>query len=67
MDKIAPIAASPLDSLRGRGKKKAKTHDHTPKVTKSKRDSVESDGNFPKVVILFTSESLHTVGYNHVK
>lgn len=68
VEKIAPIAASPLDSSRGRGKKRAKVINGTPKVkTKSKRDSLESDSSFPKVVVLFMPESPHIVGYNHVK
>ncbi len=53
VEKIAPIATSPLDSARGRGK----TRISTPKRRKERKEFAVYDTDMPLMVILCIPES----------
>ena len=64
VEKIAPIATSPLDGCRGRGKLKRLSCAHSSsriRTPKMRKDNAQ-DADFPNVVILVIPESPHVVG-----
>lgn len=64
IEKMAPITTSPLDSMRGRGKRKVKKKIMSERV---QRDSIGSDIPINTIIIQIGSEtSSPTVG-GHVK